>query len=206
MQVTDFLSHFDDISEDIRNEIGTAVTFVCKHQGRQVRDSGELYLEHIFDVTYQLVQIGCDKTTILAGCLHDVIEDTEVDFELVEQLFGKDVALIVSDNSKRPKECFPSKEERLAEFHLRFLKGVSRDVRTAWPKLADRNHNLATLHGLHNDPSKQQRVAHETLDFYVPFLETGLKDLIPKNMEKYRIRYHNRLYHLAMAYLDPASA
>lgn len=204
MLVMDFLGRFDCIPEFIRDDLGTAVTLVCKHQGRQFRDSGEPYLEHIFDVTYQLIRIGCDKAAIIAGCLHDIVEDTAVDLELVKQEFGEEVAFIVGANSKRAKENFPDKDARLNEFHERFVASAKQDSRVIWPKLADRTHNLATLHGLHNDPSKQQRIAKETLGFYIPFLDKVAPTLITEAMQVHLARFKHRMYHLSMAYIDPA--
>lgn len=199
--IEQFFAKLENPSERLKRDITTAACLVCKYQGQQPRDSGESYLVHIFDVTYQLVQMHCDDDTIIAGCLHDLIEDTTLPIQAISETFNPRVAFIVEAVSKKPKECFPDKAARLEEFHKRFLECAKIDPEgVIWNKLADRLHNLVTLHGLDHDPFKQARIATETLEFYVPFMDYYAIKLIDESRQKYLSFYRHKMFHLAMAY------
>lgn len=202
MTITEFFANLDNLPKDLWSDIGLVAHLACKYQGRQYRDSGEHYLEHVFDVMYQMAQLGRERDVIFAGGLHDIIEDTEITKETLSQMFNPRVAFIVEAVSKKPKSCFPDKEARLYEFHQRYLDCARRDSGVIWPKLADRLHNLATLHGLHHDPLKQDRMARETLDFYIPFLNGEAKTLVALDLHPFLESYCHKLYYLAMAFLD----
>jgi guanosine-3',5'-bis(diphosphate) 3'-pyrophosphohydrolase len=207
MIISEFFARLEDIPNDLKCDLFSAAAFVSKYHRGQLRDSGEPYLEHVFDVTYQLINMGCDNETICAGALHDIIEDTTVTREHLANIFGERVAFIVDACSKKPKKPFPDKTARLAEFHERFAACAQKDpYGVILPKIADRTHNLVTLHGLANDPSKQQRIAQETLKFYIPFLDNIASKLIVNEPMKSKLDcYRHKMYHLAMAYLIPES-
>ncbi len=201
MIIAEFFAKIDNLPKSLNADINTAVHLVCKYQGRQLRDSGEPYLEHIFDVTYQLLQMDCDCDTVIAGCLHDIIEDSSLPIEIISKTFNPRVAFIVEAVSKKPKDCFPDKATRLAEFHERFVECAKIDPNgVIWNKLADRLHNLVTLHGLYHDPRKQERIATETLSFYIPFLDEIAPQLFEEPSQKYLKIYRHKMFHLAMAY------
>lgn len=202
MTITEFFAKLDNLSPTLWADIGLTVHLVCKYQGRQYRDSGEPYLEHIFDVMYEMIRLCQDREVILAGGLHDIIEDTAVTPETISRIFGTRVTFIVEAVSKKPKHLFPDKTSRLREFHQRFVDCAREDPGVIWPKLADRLHNLSTLHGLNHDPSKQDRIARETLDFYIPFLDTQAPSLVNEKLRPFLQNYRRKMYHLAMTFLD----
>jgi (p)ppGpp synthase/HD superfamily hydrolase len=156
-----------------------------------------------------------DWTTVVAGGCHDLIEDsysrpTPVTPEIIrrafsqggDEKFGSDVAFLVEAVSKRRREEFSSKAARLAEYHARLFAAARRDHRVLLIKYPDRNHNLATLHGLTTtDPSKVQRVAQETLDFYVRKGRDMALRILPECYHVEFGRMVNRMERLALAYL-----
>ena len=135
------------------------------HQGQQ-RASGEPYLSHPLEVAHLLVDFKMDVTTVTAGLLHDVLEDTQATKAELEQEFGKEIAELVDGVTKLGKLAFSSREERQAENFRKMLIAMARDLRVIMIKLADRLHNMRTLHFL--PPEKSRKIAQETLDIYAP--------------------------------------
>jgi guanosine-3',5'-bis(diphosphate) 3'-pyrophosphohydrolase len=135
------------------------------HQGQQ-RASGEPYLSHPLEVAHLLVGFKMDVTTVTAGLLHDVLEDTAATKEQLEREFGKEIADLVDGVTKIGKLAFSSREERQAENFRKMLVAMARDLRVLMIKLADRLHNMRTLDYLPHDRSR--KVAQETLDIYAP--------------------------------------
>lgn len=136
-----------------------------QHRG-QIRQSGEAYLSHPLNVAYILAEMNMDMDSIIAGLLHDTIEDTDATYELISEMFGNDVAFLVDAVSKISKIPFQSKEEKQAESFRKMLISMSDDVRVIIIKLADRLHNIRTLDSLRED--KRRRIAKETMDIYAP--------------------------------------
>lgn len=136
-----------------------------QHRG-QIRQSGEAYLSHPLNVAYILAEMNMDMDSIVAGLLHDTIEDTDATYEYISELFGKDVAFLVDSVSKISKIPFQSKEEKQAESFRKMLISMSDDVRVIIIKLADRLHNIRTIDSLRED--KRKRIAKETMDIYAP--------------------------------------
>ena len=143
-----------------------AYVYTAKVHEGQERLSGEPYLIHPIEVAGVLVDMRLDAVTIAAGLLHDTIEDTLTTVDEVKRLFGEDVAFLVEGLTKISKVEFSSAQERQAENFRKMLVAMSRDIRILLIKLADRLHNMRTLHFLSEE--KAQRVAQETLDIYVP--------------------------------------
>jgi guanosine-3',5'-bis(diphosphate) 3'-pyrophosphohydrolase len=135
------------------------------HQGQQ-RASGEPYLSHPLEVAHLLVGFKMDVTTVTAGLLHDVLEDTPATKGDLEREFGKEIADLVDGVTKIGKLAFSSREERQAENFRKMLVAMARDLRVLMIKLADRLHNMRTLDYL--PPEKSRKVAQETLDIYAP--------------------------------------
>ncbi len=152
------------------------------HQG-QVRLSGVPYLSHPLEVAYILTEMKMDVISIVAGLLHDTIEDTDAELSEVERLFGKETANIVDGVTKISKIHFSSTEERQAENIRKMILAMTTDIRVIMVKLSDRLHNMRTL-GFHK-PEKRVSVARETLDIYAPlagrmgiyWLKSNLEDL-----------------------------
>ncbi|MBW2064266.1 MAG: bifunctional (p)ppGpp synthetase/guanosine-3',5'-bis(diphosphate) 3'-pyrophosphohydrolase [Deltaproteobacteria bacterium] len=152
------------------------------HQG-QVRLSGEPYLSHPLEVAYILTRMKLDVISIVAGLLHDTLEDTDTELSEIERLFGKETANIVDGVTKISKMKFGSHEERQAENMRKMILAMATDIRVIMVKLADRLHNMETL-GF-QPPEKQHAIARETLDIYAPlagrlgiyWLKSNLEDL-----------------------------
>jgi GTP diphosphokinase / guanosine-3',5'-bis(diphosphate) 3'-diphosphatase len=137
----------------------------ASHQGQQ-RASGEPYLSHPLEVANLLVGFKMDVTTVTAGLLHDVLEDTEATKDDLAREFGPEIAELVDGVTKLGKLAFSSREERQAENFRKMLVAMARDLRVLMIKLADRLHNMRTLQYLPAD--KARKIAQETLDIYAP--------------------------------------
>ena len=135
------------------------------HQGQQ-RASGEPYLSHPLEVAGLLVNFKMDVTTVTAGLLHDVLEDTRATKDDLKREFGLEIADLVDGVTKIGKLAFSSREERQAENFRKMLVAMARDLRVLMIKLADRLHNMRTLDYL--PPDKARKIAQETLDIYAP--------------------------------------
>jgi GTP pyrophosphokinase len=158
------------------------------HQGQR-RVSGEPYDIHPLAVAGLLVEFKMDATTVAAGLLHDVLEDTATSKDVLVERFGGDIAELVDGVTKIGKLAFASREERQAENFRKMLVAMARDIRVLMIKLADRLHNMRTLHYL--SPEKQRAIARETLDIYAPLahrlgmakVKGELEDLALKAMD-----------------------
>ena len=148
------------------DRIDRAVQVACDGHKGQYRQSGEEYICHPLNVAIILVELGMDTETIMAGLLHDVVEDTAMSEAEVASEFGKDVALLVDGVTKITKIDFFSKEEQQAENVRKMFMAMGKDVRVIIIKLADRLHNMRTSHGW--KPQKQRDKAKETMDIYAP--------------------------------------
>ena len=135
------------------------------HEG-QTRKSGEFYIAHSIAVVSLLRSLGGDSVTIAAGFLHDVVEDTDVTPEKIEELFGVQVRLLVEGVTKLSKFNFSSTTERQAENFRRMFLAMATDIRVIVVKLADRLHNMRTLD--HLKPEKQRRISQETREIFAP--------------------------------------
>ncbi len=165
---------FDDILEKVQGRLGEkdlavlrkAYVFSAKAHKGQVRRSGEPYLSHPLEVTALLADLGLDPTTLVAGLLHDVLEDTDVTPAELREAFGKEVTRLVEGVTKISRVQEASPEIRRAETIRKIILAMTDDLRVIFIKLADRLHNLQTLTFL--SPDKQRQIAGETLEIYAP--------------------------------------
>ncbi|WP_018152417.1 RelA/SpoT family protein [Leeia oryzae] len=135
------------------------------HEG-QYRKSGEPYVSHPLAVASILADWHLDPQVLTAALLHDVVEDTAVTKDELQELFGKSVAELVDGLSKLEQIEFQSHEEAQAENFRKMLLAMARDIRIILIKIADRLHNMRTLDVMR--PEKQRRIARETMDIYAP--------------------------------------
>jgi GTP pyrophosphokinase len=181
-------------------DIERAYDYSKKYHEGQFRKSGEEYFIHPFSVALILAEYNTDPTTIIAGLLHDLIEDTIVTFEDVEEHFGEEVALLTEGVTKLGKYKFKGldyendKQAIQAKNYQKMLLAMAKDIRVVIVKLADRLHNIRTLGSL--PPEKQERIARETMDIYAPLahrlgmyvLKAELEDTSFKYIEPKRYR------------------
>src|SRR4051794_38246915 len=138
------------------------------HEGQR-RATGEAYVTHPIASAQILAELGIDPVAIQAALLHDVPEDTEYSLTDVEERFGPDVALLVDGVTKLSRFSTHSHEQQQAENIRKMLLAMAQDIRVVLIKLADRLHNMRTLHGL--PAEKQQRIARQTMEIYAPLAE-----------------------------------
>jgi GTP pyrophosphokinase len=191
---------FEDLLEKVRAANPDADTELLRkayvfsayeHKG-QVRRSGEPYLVHPLEVADILADLRLDVVAIAAGLLHDIVEDTPNTIEKVRELFGEQVAHVVEGVTKLSTLQFSSSEERQAESFRKMLLAMVDDIRVILVKLADRLHNMRTLH--HLPEERRIRIAQETRDIYAP---------IAHRLGMSKIK--NELEELAFRHLEPAA-
>lgn len=159
------------------------------HQG-QVRNSGEEYFMHPYNVALILADLNMDIPTIIGALLHDVVEDTEVTTETVCKEFSEEIGNLVDGVTKLTKMTYHSKEERIAENMRKMVIAMSKDLRVIIIKLADRLHNMRTLEYM-SDVKKREK-ALETLEIYAP---------IANRLGIFKIKWE--LEDLSLRFLDP---
>lgn len=155
--------------------LNRAYVFTVQKHGSQKRASGDPYFSHPIEVAGILTDLKLDEQTIITAMLHDTLEDTLTTHEEIERLFGPEVARLVDGVTKlsqiEQKEIAAETErERAAENLRKFLLAMSDDIRVLLVKLADRLHNMRTLHHIPK-PEKRRRIARETMDIYAPLAE-----------------------------------
>lgn len=182
-------------SDEQMAELSRAIDFASERHAGQKRRSGEPYITHPLAVTAVLVEWGMDIDTLIAGVLHDTVEDTETTLDEIENLFGRDVAFLVDGVTKVSQarsgmrdlsSYLPTTKDNLTKL----LIAVGQDVRVIIIKLADRLHNMQTLEYMPSD--KQLKIARETIEVFAP-----LADRL--NMGRIRVQ----LEELAFSYLEP---
>src|ERR687883_165596 len=157
-----------------------------EHKG-QVRHSGEPYLIHPLAVADFLADMKLDVVAIAAGLLHDVVEDTLTTIERIQELFGPEVAHVVEGVTKISAIPFSSSEERQAENFRKMLLAMVDDIRVILVKLADRLHNMRTLH--HLPEERRVKIAQETLDIYAPIANRLGMSKVKNELEDLAFKY-----------------
>lgn len=176
-------------SETDRELIRKAYDFIIEKHKDQVRKSGEPYYHHLVEVAFILAELQAGPSTICAGLLHDVVEDTDVTVEEIQKVWGEDVAKIVDALTKiqRLKLSKITAEEFEAEDHRKIFLGMAKDIRVIIIKLADRLHNMRTLKVLSQE--RINAISRETLDVFVPIAHRLGLDKIKNEMEDLCLRY-----------------
>lgn len=160
--------------EDLLNR---AYVFSMKAHGAQKRASGDPYFSHPVEVAGILAGMKLDSTAIATGLLHDTLEDTVATPDEIEKNFGSDVLRLVDGVTKLSRIELQSDRTRQAENFRKLLLAMSNDIRVLLVKLADRLHNMRTLHFI-KTPEKRRRIAKETMEIFVPLADRiGMQDL-----------------------------
>ena len=173
--------------------LNRAYVYAMKMHGGQLRASGDPYFAHPIEVAGILTEYRMDTATIVTALLHDIIEDTDVSRAELAASFGQEVAELVEGVTKLSKLEFSAEAKRQGENLRKFILAISRDVRVLMVKLADRLHNMRTLHFIKN-AAKRERIARETLDIYAP---------LARSIGVHRIT--SELEELAFEHLQPAA-
>jgi len=154
-----------------------AYVYAMKMHGSQTRASGDPYFSHPLEVAGILTEMKLDHGTVITALLHDVIEDTEATLDDVRNLFGDEIARLVDGVTKLTRIELQSDRTKQAENFRKLVLAMSQDIRVLLVKLADRVHNMRTLHFIGN-PDKRRRIAAETMDIYAPLAaRIGINDI-----------------------------
>ena len=150
--------------------LNRAYVYTVQKHGTQKRASGDPYFSHPIEVAGLMTELKLDQETIVTALLHDTVEDTLATIDEVEKLFGPEVARLVDGVTKLSKIEAMGETERAAENLRKFFLAMSEDIRVLLVKLADRLHNMRTLHYIRSE-DKRRRISRETMDIYAPLAE-----------------------------------
>ena len=170
-----------------REKIQAAYELAAEKHQQQKRSSGEPYIIHPLSVAAILVGLGMDSESVMAGLLHDVVEDTDCTVEEITKRFGREVALLIDGVTKLGKIPYSSREEQQAENLRKMLMAMAEDIRVIITKFADRMHNLATLEYM--SPQKQRDKAVECLEVYAPIAHRLGIRTVKEYMEDESLKY-----------------
>ena len=173
-ELVDLVKSYDPNADE--DALNRAYVFAMKKHGAQLRTSGDPYYSHPIEVAGILTKFRLDCNSIIAGLLHDTVEDTDTTVEEIKELFGPQVAAIVDGVTKLAIIEQKSGSSKQAENFRKLLLAMSEDIRVLLIKLADRLHNIRTLHFCPEE--KRKRIAKETLDIYAPLAERiGMQEI-----------------------------
>src|SRR6186997_2306770 len=186
---------FEDLIEKVRTTnpdadvelLRRAYVFSAYEHKGQVRHSGEPYLVHPLEVADLLADMKLDVVAVASGLLHDIVEDTQTPIGRIKELFGADIAHVVEGVTKLGAIPFSSSEERQAENFRKMLLAMVDDIRVILVKLADRLHNMRTLH--HLPEERRVKIAQETRDIYAPIANRLGMSKVKNELEELSFRY-----------------
>ncbi len=188
MTIDDLIKKMETYNPNLNEDkVRRAYEMARIHHEGQKRNSGEDYIIHPLNVAMILADMDMDTSTIIAGLLHDTIEDTSVTYEDVEKNFGKEIADLVEGVTKLTKISYKSKEEKQAENIRKMVLAMAKDIRVIIVKLADRLHNMRTLEYM-TDAKKIEK-ATETLEIYAPIADRLGMSRIKWELEDLSLRY-----------------
>lgn len=173
-------SYDPDADEDILNR---AYVYGLKKHGNQLRASGDPYFSHPVEVAGLLAEMRLDTDSIVTGLLHDTLEDTDATRDEIASLFGEDVARLVDGVTKLSRLEIQSESTKEAENLRKLVLAMSSDIRVLLVKLADRLHNMRTLHHI-KEPARRRRIARETMDLYAPLASRIGMENVKRELEE----------------------
>ena len=160
-------SYDPNVNEELLNR---AYVFAMMAHGSQTRASGDPYFSHPLEVAGILTDMKMDTATIVTALLHDTVEDTLASPEDIQKKFGPEIARLVDGVTKLSRIEFQNDQAKQAENFRKLVLAMSEDIRVLLVKLADRLHNMRTLHHIPK-PEKRRRIARETMEIYAPLAE-----------------------------------
>ncbi|MGH7114986.1 MAG: RelA/SpoT family protein, partial [Stellaceae bacterium] len=160
-------SYDPNADEDALNR---AYVYSMKAHGAQLRASGDPYFSHPVEVAGILAQMKLDSASIVTGLLHDTVEDTVATLDDIERVFGPEIGRLVDGVTKLSRIELQSDQTKQAENFRKLVLAMSADIRVLLVKLADRLHNMQTLHFISSE-EKRRRIARETMEIYAPLAE-----------------------------------
>src|SRR6201996_3547203 len=166
--------------EDLLNR---AYVYSLKAHGSQRRASGDPYFSHPVEVAGILAEMKLDTSSIITGLLHDTIEDTDATREEIARLFGEEIARLVDGVTKLSRLEVQSESTKEAENLRKLVLAMSSDIRVLLVKLADRLHNMRTLHHI-KEPARRKRIARETMDLYAPLASRIGMEKVKRELEE----------------------
>lgn len=168
MELVEKIKTYDpNADEDLINR---AYIYAMQKHGSQTRASGDPYFSHPVEVAYKLTQYKLDTASIITALLHDTVEDTDATLDEIQELFGEEIRTLVDGVTKLNRLEIQSESTKQAENFRKLVVAMSQDLRVLMVKLADRLHNMETLHYIPK-PEKRQRIARETLEIYASLAE-----------------------------------
>jgi GTP pyrophosphokinase len=173
-------SYDPEADEDMLNR---AYVYGLKKHGSQLRASGDPYFSHPVEVAGILAEMKLDTSSIVTGLLHDTIEDTDATRDEISSLFGDDIAKLVDGVTKLSRLEVQSESTKEAENLRKLVLAMSSDIRVLLVKLADRLHNMRTLHHI-KEPARRSRIARETMDLYAPLASRIGMERVKRELEE----------------------
>lgn len=168
-QLIDLIKVYNpDVDADL---IEQAYVYARDMHGEQMRASGDPYISHPAEVAAIMTEMRLDPASIMTALLHDTIEDTDATYDDIAKLFGDEVASLVDGVTKLTRIESQTIEGKQAENFSKLVLAMSEDIRVLLVKLADRLHNMRTIHHFSDRPDKRKRIARETLEIFVPLAE-----------------------------------